>query len=93
MKNGTKSQVPVHSGSKFDWHGGVGATEASTLGPRWSGRVWPDAADVGFVVRSHRTGKTMLFTLESTELEKGSGDTLCEVFRSEAGVVIRVYND
>jgi hypothetical protein len=93
MNHATLKTVPVHSGAKFDWHEGVGATDASTLGPRWSSRVWADAADVGFVVRSQRTGKTMLFVHTGTELEKHSGEVLCATFESDSGVKIRVYND
>lgn len=91
--NGTLKTLPVHDGSKFDWHAQTGVTEASTLGPRFSGRVWSDSSDLGFVVRSHRTGRKVLFTLESVEHDKLSGDVLCGVYRSADGVVVRVYND
>ena len=91
--DGTLKTLPVHDGSKFDWHGHTGVTEASTLGPQFTGRVWPDSADLGFAVRSHRTGRKMLFTLESEEHDKYTGDILCTTYRSTNDIVIRIYND
>lgn len=67
--------VPVHDGSVFTWakwlngskrgtFTGRAMVEVSTLGRQrpWT-QLWDDAADVGFQVRSPKTGKVRTFAL------------------------------
>lgn len=67
--------IPVHDGRKFTWDGRHGFAEASDLdcaGHRpIHSCVWPDAADVGFRVKSHKTGKMVLFTCHKTQIDDG----------------------
>ena len=46
--------LPTHDGKLFDWTGNVGMAEASDLGRNFTGRVWNDACDTGFIVRGKR---------------------------------------
>lgn len=95
MKNGKLlPNVPTHSGAAFTWHAGGGCTDASDLTPSGRGyakRLYPDAEDVGFCVRSHRTGQVKVFSFVDTEEE--DGELVCGVYESSDGVVVRVFND
>ena len=52
----------THDGSLFTWLGNEGSIEVSDLGKlQFYGQVFDDAADVGFFIRSHRTGTKKLF--------------------------------
>lgn len=92
--------VPCYDGAGFDWHGAKlarkGFAEASSLGlppgKEPGERVWADSADVGFVVRSHRTGVEALFTLVGPEYVF-EGQVSGWYFVSDAGVGITVFND
>jgi len=73
-------RVPLFDGSLFTWDGCQGATEASMLEPtclgaRHCSRVWDDACDEGFEVRSPRTGHIVLFVL-SGELRDAAGEVV-----------------
>lgn len=89
MKN-----LPIHDGSKFDWSTGIGLAEVSDFRGHIGGRVYPDAADFGFVVRSHRTGEEKVFS-ESRTIFGREGDVLGWEYESVGGpkVTIRIYND
>lgn len=62
------NDVPIHAGNLFTWHRNQfsGVIEQSTLSEGGkkiaSKRVWDDASDVGFYIKSH-TGRVVLFTL------------------------------
>lgn len=86
----TLRDVPVHDGSKFFWHQGVGSCDASDLG-RVSARLYADSTDVGFIVRSHRTGRTKAFTL--ARVTKDSDEVLSWAYEAADGTKIVVYND
>jgi len=83
--------VPTHDGSRFFWHMGVGSADASDLGRVISARLYADSTDVGFIVRSHRTGRTKAFTLARTT--KDSDEVLSWTYESADGTRIVVYND
>lgn len=54
--------LPTHSALLFTWEGNIGITERSDFGPgEFESRVWSDACDVGFKVRSPRTGRVLTF--------------------------------
>jgi len=58
-------ELPTYDARLFTWDGGKGLTEASDMhlapGVVPGKRVWNDACDVGFYVRSPKTGTTKLF--------------------------------
>lgn len=86
--------VPVHDGSKFTWHGNVGYTEVSDLGRGYTGRVWKDAMDVGFIIRSHKTGVEKLFVY-ACAFSKSQDISDVDSFRYDAedGTKVIVFND
>ena len=86
--------LPVHDGSKFTWKDGAGCIEASDLGRGYTGRVWNDAADVGFIVRSHKTGAEKLFVYAGALSSSGRAEDVYGFrYDSEDGVKISVFND
>ena len=96
MARNLNPNLPVHDGSLFTWHTGVGAIEVSDLERneplhRIYGCVWTDACDMGFKVRSHRTGVEKVFVYQS--LVEHEGETVLWIYRSEDGQVIQVHND
>lgn len=54
----------VFSSNAFDHNKGSFVAEASTLGRGFLGKIWNDSADVGFAMRSIRTGDKVIFALE-----------------------------
>jgi len=84
-------QVPVHDGKVFTWHEGAGCADASDLGRGYSARVWNDAADVGFFVKSHRTGAQKLFVYAGALSH--TGDVYGFQYVAEDGTKITVHND
>ena len=86
--------IPVHSAKKFTWTGNRGVIEASSLAGGHA-RVWNDSIDVGFIVRSNRTGVELLFTNGGEEIdgEESDGEVTGWVYRSNRdGIVIHVIN-
>ncbi len=70
--------------------------EASTLGGAagWLARVWSDSCDLGFLVRSPKTGAVLLFTLTSEDKGLRDGETQAWTFTSvEGDIRIVVLND
>jgi hypothetical protein len=71
--------VPVHCSNAFTWtptadgRGWIGASEASALScfgyNVYVARLFDDAADLGFKVRSHKTGRIMTFGYAKTEFD------------------------
>jgi len=66
---------PVHSSRLFHYDKGdkTFSAEASSLGRNWKGRIWNDAADEGFGIRSIRTDDLAAFT-SMQEHKDGEGD-------------------
>lgn len=84
--------VPV---TCFTWTGLVGVSEVSSLPEHLVSRVYDDACDVGFLVRSTRTGRTLLFTHADRERD-AEGELVADVFRANDGgrtLTIKVFND
>ncbi len=92
----TLKSVPVHAGSMFEWHDHEGVADASDFKNEISGRVWQDACDVGFWVKSHRTGKERLFLFEA-ERRDNDGENMASIYVSrragEPTLTIVVFND
>lgn len=91
----TLHSLPVHDGSKFSWHDGVGTCNVSDLDiiARVAGRVYADSCDVGFKVRSHRTGAEVLFLYEDA-LRDDDGDAIAFIYISCDGRWrVKIYND
>lgn len=63
-----RSDIPVHFGHRFNWTGNHGVSFESDLSLDNAfgvfGRIFTDAADLGFFIVSHKTGKKVLFTVE-----------------------------
>jgi len=90
--------IPVHDSNKFSWDpkDQTFATEASTLvsrGQGFLGRIYDDACDIGFDIKSVRTGEKKLFYLAETHKD-AEGDVTHWTFvsRSNAFKAI-VFND
>jgi hypothetical protein len=87
-------QIPVHDGRLFAWEGNVGACDRSDLGPKgMCDRIYDDACDVGFYVRSHKTGKYVLFVLHHQEPTKDSEVGAWHFSSQCAKFNIVVFND
>lgn len=68
------NNVPTHSSSSVLWSKNHGQVDISALVEqceRFTNRVWPDSCDVGFWMKSHKTGVNVLFLLESQKLKDG----------------------
>ena len=91
MQRRVNPQLPTHDGRRFQWDGGVGYAEASDLTPQFFGRVYSDAADAGFYVRSHKTGVKKLFIAAGAR--RISGDVVSWLFKSPDGFVVEIFND
>ena len=71
-------RVPVFSASQFTWERKVGSAEISDLGEEFSPygvRLWDDACDTGFAVRSPRTGRVLTFAY-CGDREDGRGEII-----------------
>lgn len=86
----TVKTVPA---TAFSWDGRTGASEASDLPAGLVGRIYADAADLGFLVRGRSA--TKLFTMESEHFVGAASDRELAFTRfcSEDGLTIDIYND
>lgn len=86
--------LPTHAGSLFTWTKKVGVVEASTLGRGHTGRVWDDACDAGFAVRSERTGVIKVFAYDHA-VGRSIEDVEAHVYIAVdgSGVEVHVLND
>lgn len=92
--------LPVLDGGLFSWKAGNGQTEASDLGLNtcWSQWVWDDACDIGFFVKSPRTGVQKLFILSFVQKDR-EGDIQYWVYKEhtkyghQGTITLTVYND
>lgn len=94
--------LPTHPGDLFTWNKTHGVAWVSDFPsfkePTWgtcgpvSGQMWSDACDMGFKVKSHRTGQEVLFVLENEE--RGEDGVVAWNYRSANGhLTVRIYND
>lgn len=85
--------VPVHDGKQFTWQHMLGTAEVSSFDGAWA-RVWNDAADEGFYVKSHATGIKKLFVLSDVQKD-AEGDVVSWDFVSypDPAVKVRIFND
>lgn len=89
--------VPTYDGKQFHWgpRGESGASEASSLQDPVDAKLWDDACDVGFYIKSHQTGKTELF-VRSNQERSADGDLLCTAYESVGltdRITVIVFND
>ena len=71
----------IRADRRITWRGTDGTAFVSDLLPDTAGRrllrrVWDDAADVGFVLESTRTGRRVLFLLSDVVHESDGSTTL-----------------
>lgn len=92
-------QYPTHSTDSFTYHadGNLLVTEASTLGPNYGARLYSDACDFGFGVRSARTGRKVIFVLAHQERDS-EGELQYEDYKPAdttlwAAGTVRIFND
>lgn len=90
---------PIHTSTHFDHCGNkIWVAEASELPRPMCGEVYRDACDLGFRVRSDRTGKIEYFRLKE-EKRDAEGDVTVWIFEPadrrlrEMGVEFHVLND
>jgi len=79
----------------FTWGGKHGVAEASDFGQAHISRqIWDDACDEGFLCKSPKTGRIVLFTLHGVT-RMGDGELLATEYRDEEGLglSIEVFND
>jgi len=100
----TITGIPVHSAGSVTWHknphglGHLGTVEISELqahsdAERFVSRVWEDACDEGFWLKSPRTGSLVLFTLTVTT-RSVEGEIIAWKFVSGSGLfTVTVLND
>jgi len=89
--------VPCYDEDMFTWLGGKGGIEISEMRSNpWIGRLYRDAADVGFAVKMNN-GLTVLFTLWCDRYSNTPGECAGWVLRGigyeEQNLEIVVYND
>lgn len=83
--------LPSHPASAFQWKDNVGHADASDLPARLDGRVYDDAADIGFRLEGRR--EAVVFTL-STVLRDSDGDAYASLYEAVDGPFkVYVYND
>ena len=93
MKSNELPNVPVHQGGQFSWEGNVGYADASDIGGRYYGRIYNDAADLGFKIKSGKTGRVLTFFFVGNKRDD-EGDLLYTEFQTTDGkFTIRVNND
>lgn len=78
MKNTAPSQLFTYNSKKKMFVG-----EASDM-RGCLGRIWDDAADYGFIMKSAMSGKEVIFT-HNRDIEDAEGELQVEVFRAEIG--------
>ncbi len=54
--------LPEVTSDKFSWCGPIGVADASDLGRHIPARVYDDACDAGFILKSTRSGRRLLMT-------------------------------
>jgi hypothetical protein len=65
-------QVPELSTKSFTWTGRTGVCEASDLGrAEIGGRIYDDACDYGFALRSEKTGVVLLMAETTPDVREG----------------------
>lgn len=90
----TNLLLPTHSGLLFTWTKNLGVAEESDLGPRWCARVFPDACDIGFRVRSSRTRKVLTF-VHVKDRKDDEGELVARIFQAleNPEIEVHVLND
>jgi hypothetical protein len=58
------------SSDRFSWKDGHGLADASEIGAESIGLIWNDKIDVGFYIRSEKTGKEKIFYLKSVQRDE-----------------------
>lgn len=94
VKKPTNKFLPTHDGSLFMWKGSQGCCDASDLGTTVDARIWNDACDSGFYIKSHKTGERKLFTCTDVSMDD-EGDLAWAKYVSvdDNKIAVLVYND
>jgi len=87
------NQVTPISSTEITWNGKTGVAEWSAVKNRVT-RLWNDSIDVGFIIKSARTGKEVLFTYMRTTHDVGYHREISFIYRSDCGnFIIELLND
>lgn len=89
-----KLQPLIYCSSKFTWRGNTGYADISDLSGKMAphGLIYDDAIDVGFTVKSARTGREVEFV--HTHPEYDDGELVKEHYVSTGGNYnIILFND
>lgn len=95
--NPNRLPLRIIDAADLTWTGNRGACDASDLPRDTVRRVYRDACDVGFIVRSPRTGRKVLFT-HREDVYHGAGEDrelVAQVFGEDDGLdlTITLFND
>ena len=88
--------TPLFNASSFAWTKLHGVTEASTVSMTYLGRVYDDTADIGFSMRSDRTGEIVVFALTETKRNDDDDITGWEfvcVSKDAPAMTVSIFND
>jgi hypothetical protein len=94
----SRLHLPVHDASIFSWNGNTGVAEMSDLEAPGDAQVWDDSCDVGFILKSPKTGTEVLFTFVS-EVKDAEGEVQAWIYQntpvtSEVGLLkVHILND
>jgi len=95
-KRPSNSHLTVIDGRTFTWAGECGTCNASDImGGLLHQRIWDDSCDVGFFVKSHKTGRQVLFT-HTKDVHEAEGDLIKSVYTSygsDREIRLYIYND
>lgn len=95
------SSVPVYPQNLFSYSNAEGFVgDASDLRPDMGGRLYADACDYGFGIRSELTGKVVYFAQNENETQYEDAAPTCWVFEAVVnpgsaleGMKVTVFND
>jgi hypothetical protein len=100
--NKGREAMPVHSSKLFHYKDKVLSIEVSMLGPFAFGRLYPDACDMGFGVRSIITNKIAYYYVSKTDVDADNDVRFWELLPTDgtlrklpgtAGTKVIVFND
>lgn len=74
------AHLPTYDIKSFTWDFENGVGYLSDFSTPLHGRIWPDAADIGFTVLNHKTGREVAFVFKNNVTV--DGDLVAQIFES-----------